>query len=102
MTSAKRVAQFADVPTVAEAGVPGFAVDNWYGSDGAARNAEAHRRQAARQDESHSRPARRQRAAGSARHFSVSGAVTEAYGDYVKAEIKKYAKVVQDSGVRID
>ena len=26
----------------------------------------------------------------------------EAYGDYVKAEIKKYAKVVQDSGVRID
>ena len=31
VTSAKRVAQFADVPTVAEAGVPGFAVDNWYG-----------------------------------------------------------------------
>ncbi len=31
VTSAKRVDQFADVPTVAEAGVPGFAVDSWYG-----------------------------------------------------------------------
>ena len=31
VTSAKRVDLFPDLPAVAEAGVPGFAVDNWYG-----------------------------------------------------------------------
>src|SRR5262249_43277059 len=31
VTSAKRVEQFSDLPTIAEAGVPGFAVENWYG-----------------------------------------------------------------------
>src|SRR5215212_11012204 len=31
VTFAKRVEQFPDWPTVAEAGVPGFSVDNWYG-----------------------------------------------------------------------
>ena len=31
MTSAKRVQSFPDVPTVAEAGVPGFELINWYG-----------------------------------------------------------------------
>ncbi|WP_454766086.1 Bug family tripartite tricarboxylate transporter substrate binding protein [Cupriavidus campinensis] len=31
VTTAKRSAQFPDVPTVAEAGVPGYEVTNWYG-----------------------------------------------------------------------
>ena len=31
VTTASRVDLFPDLPTVAEAGVPGFAVDNWYG-----------------------------------------------------------------------
>jgi tripartite-type tricarboxylate transporter receptor subunit TctC len=31
MTSAKRVQSFPDVPTIAEAGVPGFELINWYG-----------------------------------------------------------------------
>jgi tripartite-type tricarboxylate transporter receptor subunit TctC len=30
VTSAKRTDLFPDLPTVAEAGVPGFAIDNWY------------------------------------------------------------------------
>jgi tripartite-type tricarboxylate transporter receptor subunit TctC len=31
MTSAKRVQSFPDVPTIAEAGVAGFELINWYG-----------------------------------------------------------------------
>src|SRR4029434_2408018 len=31
ITFAKRVDEFPDLPTIAESGVPGFAVDNWYG-----------------------------------------------------------------------
>ena len=31
MTSAKRVQSFPDIPTIAEAGVPGFELINWYG-----------------------------------------------------------------------
>ncbi|SAI42135.1 lipoprotein [Bordetella ansorpii] len=31
VSSARRVAALPDVPTVAESGLPGFAVDNWYG-----------------------------------------------------------------------
>jgi len=31
VTSAKRAEQFPDIPTIAESGVPGYTVDNWYG-----------------------------------------------------------------------
>ncbi|MPN47723.1 hypothetical protein SDC9_195327 [bioreactor metagenome] len=31
ITSAKRIAQLPDVPTVAEQGAPGFAVEQWHG-----------------------------------------------------------------------
>ncbi len=36
MTSTKRAAAFSDLPTLAEAGVPGFALINWYGLFGPA------------------------------------------------------------------
>ena len=31
VTTAQRFAQLPDVPTIAEAGVPGYALSNWYG-----------------------------------------------------------------------
>ena len=102
VTSAKRVAQFADVPTVAEAGVPGFAVDNWYGFM-APRGTpkpivvKLH----AEMNRILDLPDVQVRLAVLG-IFPFPAPSPEAYGDYVKAEIKKYAKVVQDSGVRID
>ncbi len=102
VTSAKRVAQFADVPTVAEAGVPGFAVDNWYGFM-APRGTpkpivvKLH----AEMNRILDLPDVKERLAVLG-IFPFTAPSPEAYGDYVKAEIKKYAKVVQDSGVRID
>ena len=102
MTFSKRVEQFPDWPTVAEAGVPGFAVDNWYGflaPRGSPKpivsklHLEINRILEL--------PDVKERLQGLG-IFSFLAPTPEAFGDYVKAEIKKYAKVVQDAGVRID
>ena len=55
VTFAKRVDEFPDLPTVAEAGVPGFAVDNWYGFQAPRGTPKHDRREAARRDQSHPR-----------------------------------------------
>jgi tripartite-type tricarboxylate transporter receptor subunit TctC len=102
VTSAKRVEQFADLPTVAEAGVPGFAVDNWYGFQA---------------------PRGTPKPVVGKLHLEINRIMTmadvterlanvgifpftlptpEAYGDYIKSEIRKYAKVVKDAGVKAD
>ena len=102
VTSAKRVDQFADLPTVAEAGVPGFAVDNWYGffaPGGTPRpivlklHGEINRILEL--------PDVKERLQGLG-IFSFLAPTPEAFGAYIKSEIDKYAKVVQQSGVRID
>jgi len=102
VTFAKRVEQFADLPTVAEAGVPGFAVDNWYGflaPRGAPRPVivKLHREI----NRILELPDVTERLQGLG-IFSFLAPTPEAFGDYIKAEIRKYAKVVQDSGVRVD
>ena len=102
VTSAKRVEQFADLPTVAEAGVPGFAVDNWYGFQAprgvpktivAKLHAEINRVLVL--------PDVKERLAELG-IFPFTLPTPEAYGDYIKSEIVKYAKVVKDSGARAD
>ena len=102
VTSAKRVEQFADLPTVAEAGVPGFAVDNWYGFQAprgvpkaivARLHAEINRVLVL--------PDVKERLAELG-IFPFTLPTPEAYGDYIKSEINKYAKVVKDSGARAD
>jgi len=102
VTSAKRVEQFADLPTVAEAGVPGFAVDNWYGFQAprgvpkaivAKLHAEMNRILVL--------PDVKERLAELG-IFPFTLPTPEAYGDYIKSEIRKYAKVVKDSGARAD
>ncbi len=102
VTSAKRVDLFKDLPTVAEAGVPGYQVDNWYGffaPRGTPRpiiaklHAEINRELLL--------PDVKDRLAGLG-IFPFLLPTPDAFGDYVKDEIKKYAKVVKDSGSRID
>ena len=102
VTSAKRVEQFAELPTVAEAGVPDYAVDNWYGffaPRGAPKAivAKLH----TEINRSLLLPDVKERLAGLG-IFPFLLPTSEGFGDYIKAEIKKYAKVVQDSGSRID
>jgi len=102
ITFAKRVSEFPDIPTVAEAGVPGFEVDNWYGFQAprgtpAPIVAKLHagiNQALAAQDV-------KERLAGLG-IFPFTMPTSQAYGEYIKSEIKKYAKVVKDSGARAD
>ena len=102
VTSAKRVSLFPDIPTVAEGGLPGFEVDNWYcflGPRGMPKPivARLHRDL----NRALEQPDVKQRLE-SFGIFPFLLPTPEAFGDYVKAEIKKYAKVVADAGIKAD
>ena len=60
VTSEKRFPGLPDVPTIAEAGVPGYAMTNWYGMLAPAQHAARVGREAAGGGEAHPEPARAQ------------------------------------------
>jgi len=102
VTSAKRVEQFAELPTVAEAGVPGFAVDNWYGFQaprGTPKPVIAKLHLEINRIMTMADVTERLATVGI---FPFTLPTPEAYGDYIRSEIKKYAKVVKDGGVKAD
>ncbi len=102
VTSAKRVTLFPDIPTVAEAGLPGFVVDNWYcvlGPKGlpkaiVQRLHKEYNRAVAQPD-----IGKRLESVGI---FPFPLPTPEAFGDYIKSETAKYARVVKEAGIRID
>ena len=102
VTSAKRVDLFPDIPTVAEGGLPGFVVDNWYcvlGPKGlpkpiVQRLHKEYNRALAQPD-----VAKRLEPLGI---FPFPLPTPEAFGDYIKSETAKYARVVKEAGIRID
>ena len=102
VTFAKRVEQFPDWPTVAEAGVPGFSVDNWYGFQAprgtpkpivAKLHGEINRILET--------PDVKERLA-TLGIYPFLAPTPAAFGDYIKSEIRKYEKVVQASGVKVE
>jgi len=102
ITFAKRVQEFPDIPTVAESGVPGFAVDNWYGFQ-APRNVPQ-----PVVTKLHTEINRIMTMADVTARLAALGIfpftlpTPAAYGDYIKAEIRKYGEVVKGAGVRAD
>ena len=99
--TAKRWPTMPDLPTIAEAGVPGFAVENWYGMLVPARtpkeiiatlNTELLRVLAL--------PDVRERLASNG--MIPFPSTPEQFAAYIKAETAKWAKVVKDSGARVD
>jgi len=102
MTFAKRVEQFADLPTVAESGVPGFAVDNWYGFQaprGVPKDIAAKLHTEINRIMTMADVTARLAGLGI---FPFTLPTPPAYGEYIRSEIKKYAEVVRGSGVRLD
>ena len=102
MTSARRSELFPDVPTVADGGLPGFAVDNWYGfiaprGTPSGRIALLHREI----NRSLELPDVKSRL-GALGIVPFLLSTPEAFGDYIRAELKKYGKVVHDAGIRAD
>jgi tripartite-type tricarboxylate transporter receptor subunit TctC len=101
VTSAERSPAFPQVPTVAEAGVPGYAAESWYGLFAPAGT-----------------PAdiidRLNRSAGSAvraeafRKLSVNEGLVmvalppEALDRYVRGEEERWRRVIRDAGIKVD
>jgi tripartite-type tricarboxylate transporter receptor subunit TctC len=90
-----------DVPTVSEAGLPGFEVGSWYGFHAPAGTPKPII------DKLHAEMVKAMKTPELREKFSNVGAETIAntpaeYGAFVQAELKKWSKVVQATGVKID
>jgi tripartite-type tricarboxylate transporter receptor subunit TctC len=99
VSAAKRSPALPDVPTVAEAGLPGFAVLDWQGFFTTAKtptetvnklNAEIRRILA--------QPDDRLTSAG----VEVQTTTPKEWGDFVKSEVEKWQKVTKDAGIKVE
>ena len=98
VTTAKRSAALPDLPTVAEAGLPGFEANNWYGVVTVMRtprpivdrlNAEIGR--------ALNSPDTRQLLL--AQGLEVRTSTPQEFGAYMRSEFDKWARVIKDAGI---
>jgi tripartite-type tricarboxylate transporter receptor subunit TctC len=98
-TGAKRSPALPDVPTIAESGFPGFEATAWYGVHAPARTPKPI---VARLNSEFVKalklPDVRDRLSNLG--FEIAGSTPEFYGNYIKSEIKKWARVVKASGAK--
>ena len=101
VASARRSPQLPDVPTISEAGVPGFEAENWFGMFAPAKTPKwiiTHVNKALVQVV---------RAPGIRSQFEALGAdpvgsTPEEFAAFVRRDMEKYAKVVKISGAKLD
>ena len=101
MASAQRSRILPDVPTVAESGVPGFDVSVWYSVLAAAGTP------APIVNKLHTEIVRAMRSPEAkekieAAGYDIVGSTPEQAGEFIKAEIVRWSKVVKDSGATIN
>jgi tripartite-type tricarboxylate transporter receptor subunit TctC len=99
VTGAKRTPAAGDIPTVAESGVPGFEVSNWFGVSAPARTP------AAVIDRVHAEIVRALRIAEVRSAFANAGAdpvgsTPDEYKAFMQAEIAKWSKVIKAAGIK--
>ncbi|MBI3375948.1 MAG: tripartite tricarboxylate transporter substrate binding protein [Betaproteobacteria bacterium] len=102
VSSAKRLADSPEVPTVEEAGVPGYQINTWYGVFAPAGTPEAivHRLHAEIAKAMHS-PETRSRLT----ELGADGTETrspEEFAAIVRADTTRYAKIIRDAGLKMD
>ena len=101
IASARRSPQLPDVPTISEAGVPGYEAENWFGMFVPAQTPG---RIIARLSEALTRVVRSPEIQ---KHFAALGADAvgsgpEEFAAFVRRDMEKYAKVVRLSGAKLD
>ena len=101
VTSLKRIDVLPNVPTVAESGYPGFEVDNMYGLLAPKKTPAALIRKI-NADTLTVLQAPDLRARFVQDAFEVRGNSPEAFEKYLRDEVGKWAKVVKESGVRVE
>ena len=101
VTTTERQAAFPDLPTVAEAGVPGYEISTWYGIWGPAGTP------AAIVSRLQGMVAAALRGAEARERLAVLGAVPvadapDAFGRFVRAEYARWGALVRDAGIKAD
>ena len=98
-TRQNRVGAYANVPTMAESGFPGFEATTWYGLAGPAKMPVA---MAKRMNEDVNKvmqmPDVMEKLAASG--AQDGGGSTEKFGEFMQAEQVKWAKIIKDGGVK--
>lgn len=101
VTSAQRSPSAPEIPTVAEAGLSGYEAIAWNGILAPAGTpAEAINKLSAALEKVLSNP--EVKARFEAQGFTASWSSPADYGKFLNAEVSKWAKVVKDSGARVD
>ena len=99
MTTPKRVAAAPDIPTLAEAGLPGFELVAWQGVVAPAGVPRAIVDQLAAQiAKLMADPATRDKLTAIALE-PLSGSTPDSFAAYIKAEVDRWAGIVKNSGV---
>jgi len=99
VTGPKRFAEFPDVPTIAESGVPGFYVTGWYGLYApAGTSADIVRRLHAEVKRALNSPDVKEKLAKTGNEPVAS--TPEEFAAFLRAETAKWAKVIKESGLR--
>jgi tripartite-type tricarboxylate transporter receptor subunit TctC len=101
VTSAKRVADFPDVPTIAEAGFPGFEAPAWWALLASAKTPpEIVKRMNEELNKALASPEVSKRLV--AQGIEISGGSVEKARTFIDGQIDTWAKVVRDNGIKPD
>ena len=101
VTTAKRVSAVKDIPTIAEAGVPGFEATTWHGVlTTAGTPAAVINKLNAEMNRALQLPDVREKLAGLG--AEIVGGTPKDFADHIAREIPKWAKVVKDANVHIE
>jgi tripartite-type tricarboxylate transporter receptor subunit TctC len=101
VAGSKRIASLADVPTIAEDGVPGYEASNWTGILAPAKLS------LAQIDAIHGNVTAILQTTEIVEHFrrqgfEVIGSTPDYFRGFIRSEIQKWSKVVRDAGVTIN
>jgi len=101
VTSAKRSRAVPELPTMAEAGVPGYEVTGWYGIVAPPKTPRAIVTRLNREIVKvlHTQEVRERLAAAGS---EVVGSSPEEFGAHINSEVAKWSKVAKQAGVRIE
>jgi tripartite-type tricarboxylate transporter receptor subunit TctC len=101
VTSAKRSAMVPDLPTVAESGLPGYEAMPWLGILGPAGTPpEIVKQLNAGVTKVLALPEVREKLASMG--FETLGSTPQQFADFIKADLVRWAKVVKESGAKVD